>query len=162
MKAQNLEALFLSELKDVFNAEQQMIKALPKAMRAADSEDLALALEDHLEETQQQIERLKEIFRFMEMPTKGTPCRAMQGLVEECAEVMEEWDKSALRDEGIITKCQRIEHYEIASYESLILFAERLDLDRAVDLLKETLQEEINANKKLAVLAQGRILSMVD
>lgn len=155
MKEQSLETLFMGELKDIFNAELQLMKALPNAAKAAQSDDLRQALEMHIDETLGQIDRLKGVFQMLEMTARGKACKAMEGLVEECTQILDEYEKSSLRDAGIITKCQRIEHYEMATYGSLVLFAKELDFTHAAGLLQANLDEEINANQKLAKLAEG-------
>lgn len=155
MKEQTIEFLLKNELKDIFHAEQQFLKALPKASKAAASDDLRNALNAHLEETEEQVERLKEIFSILDTAGRGKICAAMEGLVTECQELIGDYDRSYVRDAGLISKCQRIEHYEIATYSTLILFAQELDLQSVVDLLQATLTEEVNANKKLTKLLVG-------
>lgn len=158
MKEQTMIYLLKEELKDIFHAEQQLVKALPKAIQAAATTDLQKALEMHLEETKGQVERLKEIFSIVNTSARGKTCAAMQGLVEECQELIGDFDRSYVRDAGLISKCQRIEHYEIATYSSLVLFARELELDNVADLLQATLNEENQANKKLSKLLEGGIL----
>lgn len=158
MKEQTMISLLKDELKDIFNAEQQLVKALPKAAQGAGTPDLKKALEMHLEETKGQVERLKEIFSILNTTARGKTCAAMQGLVEECQELIGDYDRSYVRDAGLIGKCQRIEHYEIATYSSLLLFAQEMELDRVADLLQATLTEEQQANKKLTKLLEGGIL----
>ncbi|MCE5317398.1 MAG: ferritin-like domain-containing protein [Parachlamydia sp.] len=158
MKEQTIAYLLREELKDIFHAEQQLVKALPKAIQAAATSDLKKGLELHLEETKEQVERLKECFAILNTSARGKACAAMEGLVHECQELISDYDRSYVRDAGLISKCQRIEHYEIATYSSLFLFAQELELDRVADLLEATLNEEIQANKNLATLLEGGIL----
>lgn len=150
--------LLKDELKDIFHAEQQLVKALPKAIQAAATSTLQKALEFHLEETKGHVERLKEVFALLNTTARSKSCAAMEGLVHECQELLGNYESSFVRDAGLISKCQRIEHYEIATYSSLLLFAQEMELDRIADLLQATLKEEIQANHKLTKLLEGGIL----
>ena len=153
MSLNNLEDLFLDELKDIFNAEKQLTKALPKLAKAAESEELRDALISHLAETEGQIERLVELFKLIDKPAKGKTCKAMEGLVEEGSELMEEGETSAVLDAGLICASQKVEHYEIAAYGTLATWAEILGYTEAVPLLEANLAEEKAADEKLTELA---------
>lgn len=160
MKKQgNIKELFLEELRDIYSAEQQLVKALPTVIKNAECQELKEAVETHLEETKEQVERLNEIFEMMGETHGKNTCEAMKGLIEECSEAIHEFPKSALRDAAIITKAQRIEHYEIATYGSLRAFAKELGLDAAAELLQTTLDEEGNANKTLSKIAEGSLMA---
>lgn len=152
----NMNDLFLSELNDMLSAENQIVKALPKAISAADSPDLKEALANHLEETKNQVERLKEIFNYMNAQPSSEECLAMQGLIKEAEEVVSKFSTSHLRDAALIAKLQRVEHYEIAAYGVLRTFAKQMELRSEIpSLLKESLDEESNADKKLTKIAEG-------
>jgi ferritin-like metal-binding protein YciE len=155
MKLESLHDLFVSELKDLYSAETQMTKALPKMAKAATSDKLRTAFEDHLAETEKQIERLDQIFEELEASPKGKKCKAMAGLVEEGKEIIEEDAEDAVRDAGLIAAAQRVEHYEIAGYGTVRTYAQLLGMDKAANLLQETLEEEAAADKKLTELAEG-------
>lgn len=159
MKKDTLNKLFISELKDILSAEEQIVKALPDVIKAAQSSELKDALKKHLEETNVQVQRLEQIFSLLGISERGETCAAMEGLIRECSETINEYDKSPLRDAAIISKAQRIEHYEISVYGTLRTFAKILELDECVDLLKETLDEELNADKKLTKIAEGGLLT---
>ncbi len=159
-KKGNIKDLFVNELEDMYSSEQQIVKSLPNMIKAADSEDLKEAFQSHLEETQEQVERLNKIFEILDITPKSENCEAMQGLIQECSETIHEFPKSALRDAALISKAQRIEHYEISAYGTLRTFAKELELeDEVIDLLKETLQEESNADKTLTKIAEGSLMS---
>jgi ferritin-like metal-binding protein YciE len=152
---ENLEDLFLDQLKDVFNAEKQLSKALPKLAKAAESEDLREALTSHLEETMEQIERLEKVFKSIDKPARGKTCKAMEGLVEEGSELLEEGEPSAVLDAGLICASQKVEHYEIATYGTLVTWAEILGYKKAIPLLQANLDEEKAADEKLTELASS-------
>lgn len=158
-KKGNIRDLFIDELKDIYSAEEQIIKSLPSLIKAADSDDLKEALQTHLEETNKQVERLDKIFELLDVNAKGKKCEAMHGLILECSEAVNEFPKSALRDAAIISKAQRIEHYEISAYGTLRTFAKELDLEEIADLLKVTLDEESHADKTLTKIAEGTLLT---
>lgn len=155
MSVTNIEELFLSELKDLYSAEKQITKALPKLVKAATSEDLREAFQSHLEETEGQIERLEQIAEQMGKKLTGKTCEGMKGVLEEGTEVVEETEKgTSVRDAGLITAAQRVEHYEMAGYGGVIAYAKLLGLNDAVALLQETLEEEKAADQKLTKLSQ--------
>lgn len=157
MKLNSLHDLYVDELKDLYNAENQILKALPKMAKAASSPDLAQAFQDHLEETEGQVARLDKIFKKLDVNPKGKKCKAMEGLLEEGKEVMEEDADPVVRDAALIAAAQRVEHYEMAGYGCVRTFAQLLGYDDASDLLQETLDEEGAADKKLTELAESVI-----
>src|SRR5438094_614509 len=154
MKLDTLKTLYIDELKDLYNAENQLLKALPKMAKAASSEELKDAFEKHLEQTKSHVERLEEVFEEIGEKPKGKICRAMKGLIEEGSEILEEDGEESVIDAGIIVAAQKVEHYEIASYVSVRTFAQLLGKDRSADLLKTTLDEASKANERLTKLAE--------
>jgi ferritin-like metal-binding protein YciE len=157
MKMKTLEDLLFHELKDLYSAEKQLTKALPKMAKAATNEDLKEALESHLEETEQQIARLEQIFEKLELPTRGPKCKAMEGLVEEGKEALEEDMEDQVRDAAIIAAAQRVEHYEMAGYGCARTFAQQSGHQDIVELLQQTLDEEKAADEKLTQIAMEHI-----
>lgn len=148
--------LLIDELHDILNAEEQIVEALPEMAKASESPDLKKAFESHLKETKGQIQRLEKIFKLLKVERKEKLCRAARGLIQECQEVLKDYKtKSPIRDAALISKAQRIEHYEISAYGTVRTFASELDLDAVADLLQATLDEEGHANKKLTKIAQG-------
>ena len=156
MPAENLQELFVDELKDMYDAEKQLTKALPKMAKAADSQELRAAFEEHLEMTRMQVNRLEEVFKSLGMAARGKTCEGMKGLIEEGQEMMEEIEQGPTLDAALISAAQKVEHYEIASYGTLATFAEILGHQDANDLLGQTLEEEKEADEKLTEIA-GRI-----
>lgn len=148
-----LHALFLDELADSLHAEHQLVKALPKMIKAADSEELASALEAHLDETKGHVERLEQVFASLGEKVRKKPCKAMLGLIAEGGEMLTEWKKSSAIDAAIIAAGQKVEHYEIASYGTLLAWAKEMGHDEAADLLQLTLAEEKAADEKLTEIA---------
>jgi ferritin-like metal-binding protein YciE len=146
---EKLHELFVDGLKDIYWAEKALIKALPKMIKNATSSELTDALSSHLKETEGQVVRLEEVFASVEEKATAKKCAAMEGLIKEGSEIMEETDKGAMRDAGIIAAGQKVEHYEIATYGTLRAFAELLGHEKAVTLLQETLDEEKAADEKL-------------
>jgi ferritin-like metal-binding protein YciE len=155
MKLESLHDLFVDELKDLYNAETQLLKALPKMAKAAASEELRTAFEDHLAETEGQVQRLETIFKQLEKNPKGKKCKAMSGLIEEGKEMIEAEGEDPVKDAGLIAAAQRVEHYEMAGYGTVRTYAELLGFDEAAKLLEETLNEEKAADEKLSELAQN-------
>ena len=147
----NLRETFVDELRDLLDAEKQLLKALPKLAKAAENEDLKAAFEQHVEETEGQIERLKEVFELFDHEPRGKKCKGMEGLVEEGAEKIEE----EAGDAALICAAQKTEHYEIASYGSLSAWAKLLGEDQAVELLEQNLEEEKATDAKLTELAES-------
>jgi ferritin-like metal-binding protein YciE len=157
MKLKTLQDLYIEELRDLYSAETMLLKALPKAADAATSEELRSALEDHLDQTKEQVERLDEVFQNLGANPKGKKCLAMEGLIKECDEVLSEDMDENVRDAAIIGSCQRIEHYEIAVYGTVCTYAKLLDRDDDLDLLGQTLDEEKEADENLTDIAESNI-----
>ena len=153
-KITNLRDVFVEQLKDLYNAEQQLVKALPKMAKAATSPDLAQGFEDHLEQTKGHVNRLEEIFKKLEEKPTGKKCKAMEGLIKEGAETIGEDASDAAKDAMLIAAAQRVEHYEIAGYGSVKTYADLLGEDEAAGLLAETLQEEKDTDEKLTEAAE--------
>lgn len=157
MQSSQLMKLFEEELKDIYWAEKALTKAIPKMIKNATSADLVEALENHLMETEEQVKRAEQVFELTGKKAVAKKCEAMEGLIKEAEEIMEECEEGAMRDAGIISAGQKVEHYEIASYGTLRQFAETLGLTEAVALLEETLNEEKLADEKLTEVALGAI-----
>src|ERR1700733_7052690 len=156
MKSETLKDLFIDELKDLYDAENQLIKALPKMAKAAYSDELRSAFEEHLTQTEGHARRLEQIFEELDEPVKGKKCKGMQGLIEEGAEMIKEKKgEEEVLGAGLISAAQRVEHYEIAGYGCVRTYAELLGEDEAVRLLEETLEEEKETDSKLTELAQN-------
>ncbi len=153
VKSKSLDDLFLDELKDTLDAEKQILKALPKMIKAAESEELQAAFESHLSVTEEHVTRLESVFEQLGKTARGKHCPAMEGLLKEGAELIEEIEKGPTRDAGIIGAAQKVEHYEIAAYGTLVAQAKLLGLDEAVDTLHTTLGEEKEADEKLTDVA---------
>src|SRR6266567_1233920 len=153
MKVDNIEKLFVNELKDLYSAEKQITHALPKMAKAATTEELRTAFETHLRETHGQIKRLDRVFEILGKPGAGKNCQGMKGLLEEGSETMEETEKGGLRDAAMIGAAQRVEHYEIAAYGTARTMADLLGQKEIAQLLQETLDEEGNTDKKLTQIA---------
>ena len=154
MKLDTLQKLYVEELRDLYNAENQLLKALPKMAKAVSSEELKNAFEKHLEQTEAHVERLEDIFQELDQNPKGKTCHGMKGLVEEGSEILKEEGDPSVLDAGIIVAAQKVEHYEIAAYGSVRTFAQLLGKDRSADLLQTTLDEESEANELLNKLAE--------
>ena len=154
MPNEGLKELYIDELKDLYSAESQLLKALPKMAKAASSEELRQGFEEHLEQTRGHVERLEEMFKSLGESPKGKKCAGMEGLVKEGSEVMHEDFQGALKDAALIGAAQRVEHYEIAAYGTASEFAKLLGENEHVSLLEETLQEEKDTDKKLTELAK--------
>jgi ferritin-like metal-binding protein YciE len=152
----DLKYLLIDELHDILSSEDQIVEALPEMVKASNSPDLKKAFESHLKETKGQIQRLEKIFKLLKVAKKEKLCKATKGLIQECKEVLKDFKtKSPLRDAALISKAQRIEHYEISAYGTVRTFAKELDLNEVADLLQDTLNEEENADKKLTKIAEG-------
>ncbi len=154
---QGLRKLFMDELKDIYWAEKELTKALPKMIKNATAEELAEALTEHLEVTNKQVTRLEEVFSLLGEKVVAVKCEAMTGLVKEAKEIMEASEKGAVRDAAIILSGQKIEHYEIATYGTLCAFAKILDENEVANLLGQTLDEEKEADEKLSEVAESSI-----
>jgi len=157
IQSTQLMKLFEAELKDIYWAEKALTKAIPKMIKNATSEDLVLALENHLAETTEQVKRVEQVFVIIDKKAAAKKCEAMEGLIKEAQEIMEECEKGAMRDAGIISAAQKVEHYEIASYGTLRQFADTLGLYDAVELLQTTLDEEKAADEKLTEVAVSAV-----
>ncbi|MEO8086815.1 MAG: ferritin-like domain-containing protein [Bacteroidota bacterium] len=157
MQSSQLMKLFEEELKDIYWAEKALTKAIPKMIKNATSEELIAALENHLEETKEQVNRVEQVFEVIGKKATAKKCEAMEGLIKEAEEIMEECEEGAMCDAGIISAGQKVEHYEIASYGTLRQFAETLGLDEAVNLLQATLDEEKAADEKLTEVAVSAV-----
>jgi ferritin-like metal-binding protein YciE len=148
-----LHQLFLDELADIYNAEQQLTKALPKLARAAQSDELREAFESHLEETEEHVSRLEQVAASLDETLKNKTCKAMKGLIAEGDDIIKEQKNSSALDAGLIAAAQKVEHYEIATYGTLCAWAEQMGHDEAFKLLKETEEEEAAADEKLTNVA---------
>lgn len=156
----DLKDLLIDELHDMLSAEKQIVEALPAMVTASESPDLKKAFTSHLKETKGQVRRLEKIFKILKIEKKEKICKATKGLIQECKEVLKDFKtKSPLRDAALISKSQRIEHYEISAYGTMRTFAKEIGLASVVDLLQETLSEEENADKKLTTLAEGGLFT---
>jgi ferritin-like metal-binding protein YciE len=153
MEHQALKELYIDELKDIYNAESQLVKALPKMAKAASSDDLRKGFEGHLEQTRGHVQRLEQIFKALGEKPSGKKCKGMEGLVAEGQEMMDEDFEDDLMDAALISAAQRVEHYEIAAYGTVRTYAELLGEENAVTLLEQTLQEEKETDQKLTDLA---------
>lgn len=154
MSVGTMQELFVDELKDLYSAEKQIVRALPKLAKAATSEELKEALLAHLEETKEQVARLEQIAEIVGKKLTGKTCVGMKGVLEEGSEVLEETEKGEVRDAALISASQRVEHYEMAGYGSARDFAKLLDLPEVAQLLDETLAEEKAADKKLSAISK--------
>ena len=157
MKLDTLQQLYIDELRDLYNAENQLLKALPKMAKAASSEDLKDAFEKHLEQTKGHVERLEQVFEQLGEKPKGKTCRAMKGLIEEGSEILKEGGEQSVVDAGIIVAAQKVEHYEIAGYGSVRTFAHLLGQNKAAELLQATLDEESETNELLNKIGRAHV-----
>ena len=149
--------LFLHVLKDIYYAEKQILKALPKMVKAAETPELKTALQNHQQETEGQVERLEQVFGEIDKPARGEKCEAIMGIISEGEDVIKKGDDPDVVDAGLIAAAQAVEHYEIARYGTLIAWAEQLGLSDSVALLQETLEEEKAADKKLTQIAEASV-----
>src|SRR3984893_100957 len=156
MKANRLRHLYVEELKDLYSAENQLVKALPKMAKASTSEELRAGFEEHLDQTKEHVVRLEKIFKALRESPKGKKCKGMEGLIKEGAELIEEDPAPEELDAGLISAAQRVEHYEIAGYGCVSTYAKLLGEDEAVSILRQTLEEEKETDEKLTQLS-GRI-----
>ena len=157
MPLQSMEELFLNELKDVYNAEKQILKALPRLARAADAPALQQAFTKHLRQTEGHVQRLERVFKSLDQAARGKKCKGMEGLLEEGKEILEEEGAPAVIDAALISAAQRVEHYEIAAYGCLRSYAQLLGYDEADRLLEQTLREEEETDQALSALGEGGI-----
>ena len=151
--AKTLDDLFLDTLKDIYFAEKQIVKALPKMAKAAQSPQLRAGFEKHLGETEGHVERLEQIFDILDVPARGKTCEAILGIIEEGKSIMEDYKGTISLDAGLIAAGQAAEHYEMARYGTLMTWAKQLGINEAAKLLQQTLDEEKAADKKLTELA---------
>ena len=157
MELDSLQALYINELKDLYSAEKQLLKALPKMAKAASHEELAANFTEHTRVTERQVERLERIFADLGESPRGKKCVGMEGLIEEAQELLQEKPDPEVLDAGLISKAQHVEHYEIAGYGTVRTYAEQLGLTKHAELLQQTLDEEGEADKRLTALAESSI-----
>lgn len=157
MKFNNLQDLFMEQLRDMYDAEQRLVKALPKMAKAASDAQLRGGFEQHLEQTKNHVTRLEQVFQLLGQKAKEETCPAMKGLVEEGEEMISAGGGDEVRDAGLIAAAQKVEHYEIASYGTLCTWAQRLGQHAAFDLLRQTLQEEKATDEKLTRIAESKV-----
>jgi ferritin-like metal-binding protein YciE len=157
MKLNNLEQLFQEQCKDLYSAEKQLMKALPKMAKEATTDDLRKALETHMKETEEQINRLEQVGEECGFKPSGHTCKAMQGIIEEAEETLADCQNGEVKDAAIIASAQRAEHYEIAGYGTAATYAEQLGHKKAHDLLGKTLKEEEMTDEKLTKLATSKV-----
>lgn len=155
MALKSLQDLFIHELRDIYSAENQITKALPKMAKAATTEELRSAFEMHLQETENQVSRLDQIFEQLGVSSKGPKCKGMEGLLAEGSEMMKEKAEPIVTDAGLITAAQRVEHYEIAAYGGVRTYAQMLGMSDVAQLLQQTLDEEKRTDEKLTTIAEG-------
>lgn len=155
MTLNDLKDLYIEQLRDLYNAENQLIEALPQMAEAASHSELQQAFESHLEETRQHVSRLEQIFDSLGEDPTGEKCEAMEGLIEEAQELLQKDADPDVIDAGLIASAQRVEHYEIAGYGTVRTYAETLDRSEEGDLLYETLQEEEDADEELTQIAES-------
>jgi ferritin-like metal-binding protein YciE len=157
MKVHTLEDLFVEELRDLYNAENQILKALPSMAKKASNLELREGFELHLEQTRGQVERLERIFDRLDLKAKGRKCKAMEGLIEEGTELMEEDLEPDVLDAGLIAAAQKVEHYEMASYGCVRTWARQLGHNKIAELLQQTLDEEGETDQKLTEIAERMV-----
>jgi ferritin-like metal-binding protein YciE len=157
MSAENLREALVDEIRDLYNAEKQLVKALPKMAKGAESDELREAFEQHLQETEGQVTRLERVFELLDEKPRGKHCAGMAGIVEEGSEKLQEDLEGSVLDACLIASAQKVEHYEISGYGTAIAWAEALGLGEVCDVLNETLEEEKAADEKLSALAESGI-----
>ena len=157
MKLDTLRSLYIDELRDLYNAESQLLKALPKMAKGASSKELKEAFEEHLEQTWGHLARIDQIFAALDEKPTGKTCYAMKGLIEEGSQILKQDGEPSVLDAGIIAAAQKIEHYEIASYGTVLTFADMLDQPDATELLQQTLNEESETNELLNQIAENSV-----
>jgi ferritin-like metal-binding protein YciE len=157
MPAKDLNALFLDTLKDIYYAEKQIYKSLPKMAKAAASEQLRAAFEKHHDETEVQIQRLEQVFELLGKPSRGKKCDAIEGILDEGKEIMEEYEDEPALDAGLLAAAQAVEHYEISRYGTLKSWATKLGMNDAAKLLDETLVEEKKTDETLTEIAETAV-----
>jgi len=157
MELQSLKDLYIEELKDLYSAEKQLVKALPKMVKAATNPELKQAFADHLEKTEGHVERLEQVFEMLGASPRGKKCVGMEGLIEEAKELLEEDPEEEVLDAGLISKAQRVEHYEMAGYGTVRTYARQLGEEEQAEILQQTLDEEGEADQLLTQLAESSI-----
>jgi ferritin-like metal-binding protein YciE len=157
MSLDSLDKLFLEELKDIYSAEKQIVRALPRMAKAAESRELQQAFTQHLRETQGHVQRLEQIFQGLDLTARGKKCKGMEGLLEEGKEILEQEGEGAVIDAALISAAQRVEHYEMAAYGCLRTYAQLLGYSDAEKLLQQTLNEEEAADQKLTQIGEGGV-----
>lgn len=157
MSLDSLETLFIEELRDIYNGEKQILRALPRMAKAAESPNLQQAFTKHLKETEGQVQRLEKIFKDLGQAVRGKQCKGMEGIIEEGKEKLQKEGEGSVLDAALITSAQKVEHYEIATYGCLRTYAQLLGHSEAAKLLEQTLAEEEAADKKLTELGEGGI-----
>jgi ferritin-like metal-binding protein YciE len=157
MSLDTMQDLLIHQLRDIYSAEQMLTKALPKMQERAANPDMVAAIRDHLAETEHQVARLDRVFEILGERTGGVKCKAMEGLIAEAEELLDEDGNEAVRDAGMIAAAQRVEHYEISAYGSAKAFAALLGLSEVVQLLNESQEEETAADKKLSLIATTEV-----
>jgi ferritin-like metal-binding protein YciE len=157
MSVKNLNDLFYETLKDIYYVEKKLVKTLPKMAKKASSPDLKQAIEEHLAETEGQVERLERVFQEIDKRAVAKKCEALDGLISEAEEVMSEVEDKGTLDAAIVSSAQTVEHYEIARYGTLAAWARQLDMDNVAGMLNETLEEEKAADEKLSSLAEDSV-----
>jgi ferritin-like metal-binding protein YciE len=157
MSEKDLSALFLDTLKDIYYAEKQIYKALPKMAKAASSDQLRNAFEKHHDETEEHIERLEKVFDLLGKPARGKKCEAIEGIIDEGKEIMDEYQDAPALDAGLIAAAQAVEHYEISRYGTLKSWADKLSMNEAVKLLDQTLAEEKKTDDTLSKIAVSAV-----
>jgi len=157
MKLDTLDKLYVDELRDIYNAENQLLKALPKMAKGSSSPDLKSGFEKHLRQTESHVERLEQIFAELDESPKGKTCHGMKGLIEEGSEILKEDGEESVLDASIIVAAQKVEHYEMAAYGSVRTFARLLGQEKAAELLQTTLDEESETNESLNQLAENMV-----
>src|SRR5262249_41650320 len=155
MPVKNFDELLVEQLRDLYDAEKQLVRALPKMAKAATSDELREAIEEHLEQTKQQVTRLERAFEHLDQPAKSKPCKGMRGLLEEGMEVMNEGAEEPFGDLAIIAAAQKVEHYEISAYGTASAIAKHLDHEDVVEILDEIQEEESNADTRLTEVAES-------
>jgi len=157
MKMDNLEKLWVEELKDLYDAEKQITEALPKMVKAAETPELRQAFEHHLEQTEEHVQRLEEVLEELDIADHGKKCKGMQGLLKEGEEMMKEATDSFTQDAALIAAAQRVEHYEMAGYGTVVSYAQQLNRPEIAEILQMTLDEEKEADKKLTEIAESKV-----
>ena len=157
MKMDNLEKLWVEELKDLYDAEKQITEALPKMVKAAETPELRQAFEYHLEQTEEHVQRLEEVLEELDIADHGKKCKGMQGLLKEGEEMMKEATDSFTQDAALIAAAQRVEHYEMAGYGTVVSYAQQLNRPEIAEMLQMTLDEEKAADKKLTQIAESKV-----